>query len=433
VKVFHKLGFKASLGTFPVGIFNAQDEVAAGAAREEPIVERGARIPDVEQAGGGRSETDADFWGIHDSNDDSPWRGVSRYANGSDAERDRTPNLPIQVKAMASDAIQSVTIEGFKSIRSIKDLPLRPINILIGANGSGKTNFLDAFVFLGTAHLGDLESYTAYYGGANKLLFLGSKTTQRIYVSIKSANGLDLSADCRYTVADSLYGTISSGWNDRYGPTFNRYRFHDTGENSPFKKTSELDNNRALSRFGGNLAAYLYRLKQQHRDSYELIRKTVQQVAPFFHDFRLEPLALNPNTIKLEWQHLGTDDYFDVSSFSDGTLRFIALATLFLQPSELRASLILVDEPELGLHPYAIGLLASLIRQASKDGQVIVATQSPLLVDYFEPEDVLVADRVDGATQIRRLERAPLAEWLTDYSLGQLWEKGELEGRPVPE
>jgi len=144
-------------------------------------------------------------------------------------------------------------------------------------------------------------------------------------------------------------------------------------------------------------------------------------------------LALNPNTIKLEWQHLGTDDYFDVSSFSDGTLRFIALATLFLQPSELRASLILVDEPELGLHPYAIGLLASLIRQASKDGQVIVATQSPLLVDYFEPEDVLVADRVDGATQIRRLERAPLAEWLTDYSLGQLWEKGELEGRPVPE
>jgi len=109
------------------------------------------------------------------------------------------------------------------------------------------------------------------------------------------------------------------------------------------------------------------------------------------------------------------------------------LATMFLQPVELRASVILVDEPELGLHPYAIGLLASLIRQASKDTQVIVATQSTLLLDYFEPEDVLVANRVDGATTIERLRAEPLATWLEDYSLGQLWEKGELGGRPGKE
>jgi predicted ATPase len=334
---------------------------------------------------------------------------------------------------MASDTIQSITIEGFKSIRSIKDFSLRPINLLIGANGSGKSNFLEAFVFLGEALSGTLDAYVTYHGGANKLLYFGSKITQKIQIHTRSLNGFIYNADFSYTVNDGLSGGASSGGFVSSGPSFNRFRFHDTGDNSPFKRTNDLNNNRSLYRLGGNLAAFLYRLKQQHRDSYELIRRTVQQVAPFFDDFQLEPLALNPNTIKLEWRHVGTDDYFDASSFSDGTLRFIALATLFLQPVELRPSVILVDEPELGLHPYAIELLASLIKQASKETQVIAATQSSLLLDQFDPEDVLVANRVDGATKIERLKAEPLAEWLKEYSLGQLWEKGELAGRPGKE
>jgi len=334
---------------------------------------------------------------------------------------------------MASDTIQSVTIEGFKSIRSIEGFPLRPINLLIGANGSGKSNFLEAFVFLGAAHEGRIEPYVAYYGGANKLLHFGSKTTQRIYVGLKSSNGLEIDADYRYTVNDSLAGTTSSGWKEGDGPTFNRYRFHDTGDNSPFIATNDLHNNRSLYRLGGNLAAFLYLLSQRYSESYELIRKTVQMVAPFFEDFQLEPMKLAPDKIRLEWRHVGSDEYFDASSFSDGTLRFIALTTLFLQPVELRPSVILVDEPELGLHPYAIELLAALMQQASHETQIIAATQSSLLLDHFEPEDVLVADRVDGATTIKRLEPEPLAEWLKDYSLGQLWEKGELEGRPGKE
>jgi predicted ATPase len=237
-----------------------------------------------------------------------------------------------------------------------------------------------------------------------------------------------------YAAGDVLAGdTTNGGFPGTKSPSFMRYQFHDTGFDSRLKKTSQIDDNRSLRSDGSNLAAFLYLLKIRYVDSYDLIRKTVQQVAPFFVDFQLEPLALNPDTIKLEWQHKRSDRYWDASAFSDGTLRFIALATLFLQPVELRPSVILIDEPELGLHPYAICLLASLIRQASKEGQVIAATQSPLLVDYFEPEDILVSDRVDGATQIRRLEPEPLAEWLERYSLGQLWEKGELEGRPVPE
>jgi predicted ATPase len=216
-------------------------------------------------------------------------------------------------------------------------------------------------------------------------------------------------------------------------PSWRRYQFHDTGRHSPIKKTNQIDDNRSLRGDGANLAAFLHLLKVRHVDSYDLIRKTVQQVAPFFFDFQLEPLALNPDTIKLEWRHKQSDRYWDASAFSDGTLRFIALATLFLQPVELRPSVILLDEPELGLHPTAIGLLAAMMRQASHETQIIAATQSPLLLDHFDPEDILVANRIDGATTIERLKPEPLAEWLEDYSLGQLWEKGELTGRPGKE
>jgi predicted ATPase len=339
---------------------------------------------------------------------------------------------------MASSALRSITIKGFKSISLIEDLYLGPINLLIGANGSGKSNFLDACVFLGEADAGRMDSYVAYYGGANRLLHFGSKTTQQIYVATESSNGLHLIAHYFFTGDDSLTGAVTTGglWGDEgppKAPAFNRYRLHDTGDTSPFKRTNALSDNRSLHRRGENLAAILYLLKQRYRNSYDLIRKTVQKVAPFFDDFQLEPLLLNPNTIKLEWRHIGSDDYYDASSLSDGTLRFIALATLFLQPVELRASVILIDEPELGLHPYAIELVASLIRQASEDTQVIAATQSPLLLDYFDPDEILVADRVDGATEIKRLQPEPLAEWLKDYSLGQLWEKGELAGSPVKE
>jgi predicted ATPase len=196
------------------------------------------------------------------------------------------------------------------------------------------------------------------------------------------------------------------------------------------KKTADVDDNDYLRPDGSNLAAFLHYLGKKHKTAYGLIRRTVQRVAPFFDDFRLKPQKLNQGKIRLEWSHKGSEGYFDASSLSDGSLRFIALATLFLQPVSLRPSVILVDEPELGLHPYAITLLASLVKQASAETQVILSTQSPLLLDHFRPEDVLVADRVKGATQFTRLESAKLSKWLEEYSLGQLWEKNEFGGRP---
>ena len=211
------------------------------------------------------------------------------------------------------------------------------------------------------------------------------------------------------------------------------YHMHDTSSTSPMRKTGKIDDNEFLKPDGSNLAAFLYFLQEKHPNSYSLIRRTIERVTPFFDDFRLRPSRLAPDYIKLEWTHKNSSQYFDAASFSDGTLRFVALATLFLQPKEFLPSVILVDEPELGLHPYAIEMLASLIRQASQSTQVIASTQSSLLLDHFDPEDVMVANRVGGGTQIERLEPVHLKNWLEDYSLGQLWEKNEFAGRPVPE
>ncbi len=197
-------------------------------------------------------------------------------------------------------------------------------------------------------------------------------------------------------------------------------------------KDGKVEDNRFFRADGSNLAPFLYYLREKHGSSYGSIVREIRRVAPFFDDFVLEPLRLKPDDIKLEWHHRESDQYFDASSLSDGTLRFIALATLLLQPEESRPSVILIDEPELGLHPYAIGVLAALVRQASETSQVILSTQSPTLLDHFAPEEVLVADRINGATTLERLDAKRLAKWLEDYSLGQLWEKNEIGGRPVP-
>ena len=352
-------------------------------------------------------------------------------------------------------ALDWVTIQGFKSIKSIERLPLGRINVLIGPNGSGKSHFIDAFSFLHAISMGKLQSYVGRAGGAEKILHFGSKETYCIFMEInfdeqKSEYEVMLSP----TDDDNLYPSSES---ERGGPIENKnetymsgiggssphirefvsswrlYHFHDTSMTSPMRKTSDIHDNRGLRAEGENLASFLFFLQEKHKNSYEMIRRTVRLVAPFFYDFLLKPQSLNEDKIRLEWQHRGTEAYFDVSSLSDGTLRFIALATLFLQPAPLRPSVVLLDEPELGLHPHAITVLSSLIKQASVETQVVLATQSPILLDHFQPEDVLVADRVDGATKFTRLDSEKLKSWLHDYSLGQLWEKNEFGGRPAPE
>lgn len=373
---------------------------------------------------------------------------------------------------MTSVALDYITIQGFKSIASVDKLPLKPINVLIGPNGSGKSNFIGVFAFLHAIREGRLRDYVTRAGGAEKVLHFGSKTTKELYIHLSFSNEVNqYELKLSPTEDDGLYPSseTTSFWDKERYPRkpwddyltarengreagisdpklakvpgwvrarlggWRLYHLHDTSSSSPMRKTAKVDDNNFLRPDGSNLASFLYYMREKEEVSYSLIRRTIQRVAPFFDDFRLQPLRLKPDDIKLEWKHKNSDQYFDASSLSDGTLRFIALTTLFLQGKDHLPSVVLVDEPELGLHPYAITMLASLIRQASKDTQVIVSTQSSLLLDHFDPDDVLVANRMGSATQIARLEPTQLSNWRDDYSLGQLWEKNEFSGRPVPE
>jgi len=362
--------------------------------------------------------------------------------------------------------LDSITIKSFKSIASVDGLRLGAINVLIGPNGSGKSNFIQVFAFLHAICDGRLQEYVRRAGGADKLLHFGSKGTKRMTLHLsfqERVNQYEISlgateGDELYPIEEKVCFWDKSRYDRPYSESLARrgaeagitdpqpkiakyvrehldrwrlYHFHDTSFSSPMKKTADVGDNRFLRPDGSNLAPFLYYLRKKHEAVYGLIRRTVQRVAPFFDDFLLEPQKLNENRIRLEWRHKGSDAYFDASSLSDGSLRFIALATLLLQPESHRPSVILVDEPELGLHPYAITMLASLVKQAATRTQVILSTQSPFLLDHFQPEDVLVADRVGRETKFTRLETASLATWLEDYSLGQLWEKNELGGRPA--
>jgi predicted ATPase len=363
--------------------------------------------------------------------------------------------------------LDSITVKGFKSLASIESLPLRAINVIVGPNGAGKSNFIGVFSFLHAIREGHLQEYVIKAGGADKVLHFGAKVTQKIEIGISfQENVNEYRIELSPTATDQLYPSAEfvSFWNkDRYPRPYEQalpargleagisdprsqkiaeyvrahldrwrlYHFHDTSSTSPMKLTGDINDNRYLRPDGSNLAAFLYFLRQKHEASYALIRRSVQRVAPFFDDFQLAPQQLNDSKIRLEWRHRNSESFFDAASLSDGTLRFVALATLFLQPEQYRPSVILVDEPELGLHPYAISMLASLVKQSSQKTQVIVSTQSPLLLDHFQPEDVLVADRVQSTTVLTRLQPTNLNSWLEDYSLGQLWEKNEFGGRPA--
>jgi predicted ATPase len=343
---------------------------------------------------------------------------------------------------MEKHQLDWISIEGFKSIANSGKIELRPINLVIGANGTGKSNFLNVFDFIRASSTPErLFAYVQENAGADELLFLGAKHTNTIRIHYHKENEITYSASYKSVQNDNLIresfnlnGKLGKQSNFYYDKYLNgAYHIKDLSIFSPLFRNNNIDDNDYLRSDGSNLISFLYRLQLRFPHEYILIINTVRRIAPFFNDFLLRPNSFNLETIKLAWTQKGTDKYFRASSLSDGTLRFIFLTVLLLQPVELRPSVILIDEPELGLHPEAIGLLASLIKLASVDTQIIAATQSPSLLDHFAPEDVLVAGRVNGGTVFNRLDSNRLQVWLEDYSLGQLWEKNEIGGNPLPE
>lgn len=342
--------------------------------------------------------------------------------------------------------LNRLEINGYKSIKSL-DIELESLNILIGANGVGKSNFISFFKFMKKILDKDLQFYVAQQGGANKILHFGSKVTERISFELTSdvlLYRVKIVSDIKdrfifkkeavsYSHENEIIlakdGDRESKALSSFIPNLWKiYHFHDTSITAKVKQTCNINDNKMLSPDASNLSAFLYAIKLYNSKSYKKIVKTIQRVAPFFHDFVLEPEIHNSEMIRLKWKHKGTDDYFDANDLSDGTLRFICLTILLLQPN--LPTIILLDEPELGLHPFALKLLASMFRVTSKKTQIIASTQSATLADEFDIEDIIVVDRVDNHSEFRRLDENNYKVWLEEYSLGEMWQKNLIGGVP---
>jgi predicted ATPase len=369
------------------------------------------------------------------------------------------------IKAMSK--LSKLTIKGYKSIQNLENFELYNLNILLGANGAGKSNFISVFKLLANMYAQNLQQHIQVNGGADALLHYGKKKTQQISMEFYFLNNgysfsLIPTVDDRlifekeelcytgnyYSSEKMAHITPSSkiinkahseaalkDSTDIYAiyikpaiKSWRVYHFHDTSSTASVKQIHSATDNIRLKYDAANLAAFLLRLKQKYPTHYEQIVKTIQLVAPFFSDFVHREDEQN---IQLEWFEAGNlDTPFKAHVLSDGTLRFICLATLLLQPFELMNDTILIDEPELGLHPYALAVLADLIKRAAEQKQLIISTQSVELINHFSANDIVVVDRVNGASTFKRLDEELLKDWLVDYTLGDLWKQNIIGGRP---
>lgn len=357
--------------------------------------------------------------------------------------------------------LQHISLDGFRSIRAL-DLELKQLNVLIGPNGAGKSNFISFFKFMNRLLEKELQLFVrAGLNGADRVLFFGRKTTDELNIDLHFSPN-SYRATMVPTTDDSLVfkreqalfhageigyaggtkvrdlaspGAVESGLPlpgtgtasqhvARYLRDWKVYHFHDTSDTARVKGGYSIHATERLLPQGENLAAFLYHMRET--ESYRRIVHTIQRVAPYFHDFVFVP---EPNDmIRLRWKHKGSEDYFDATMLSDGTLRFICMTTLLLQPS--LPTIILLDEPELGLHPFAMQLLAAMMRSASEATQIICSTQSVTLANQFSWEDMIVVDHIENASAFRRLNEFEVAKWLEEYRLGDIWEMNVLGGTP---
>ena len=377
------------------------------------------------------------------------------------------------------ERIESLHIKGFRSLADVKldDIP-NPM-VLLGANGAGKSNVLRFFEMLREMYQHRLSSFVVHRGGADDQLFGGKKETQQIHATVRfhtscpsaanrvrgvvrrGVNDLSFVLSCsdgdrltfeneefRFTPHDAHgglnYGPYPSGnesgfyhvahspkadWRAKAAIDFLRdcflYQFHDTSRTAPIKGRWDVEDIDRLLEHGGNLGPILLRLREHHLSKYELICRYIRQVLPEFDDFQLNEEY--GKTI-LRWRGKTTGRTFGAHLTSDGALRCFCLLTLLSLPDEMLPSIILLDEPELGLHPAAISLISHMVKSLSRRRQVIVATQSPHFVDAFGLEEMVVLELRDGRTETTRLDQSRFGRLLKDYSTGELWWKGVFGG-----
>ena len=364
--------------------------------------------------------------------------------------------------------LKQISIEGFKSIRRLDKFEPGDLTVLIGANGAGKSNLISFFRALSHIMSAGLQDHVTKTGRAHAWLFDGPETTSALFASLcmeteRGTNEYEFGLE--WVPGDTLSferehyrflpqgcdapdpkksleaGHVESKLRDlaEHGaptPAAIRtllrkivvHQFHNTSYTSRMKQAWLLNDSRWLKEDGANLAPFLLRLRSEQPPYYARIVRTIRQSLPFFEDFELEP---SNGDVLLDWREKGTDRVFSADQASDGMLRFFALVALLLQPAADLPGVLILDEPELGLHPHAIATIASLIKAASESTQILLATQSVTLLNEFEADHVVVVERKGRESIFTRKSKQELAAWLEDYSLGELWEKNIIGGQPA--
>ena len=350
---------------------------------------------------------------------------------------------------MNGENLRKIIIFGYKSIAKC-NLSLSPINIVLGGNGAGKTNFLSAFGLVKSVLNRDdcfpspcFNSKFIFSNVCNhqnpeikaELIFDSFWYGFRLVPDKSDENRIVVKEE--YIIHSGKKYNVSDAPPEVYEcliPVIKRqnwiiYHFNETSNNSEIRKEHDISDDRILLHNGANLAPFLLRLKTQYKRYYNDIVSTVRLIFPSFDNFVFDPLVDNNESMLLKWRLIGSDDILVASQMSDGTLRFICLTALLLQPDELQPDIIIIEEPELSLHPYALTILAEMIKQVSHKKQLVFSTHSIELLNEFGIEDIVVADREGAVTKLQRLNQEELKEWLDDYSVGELWRKNLLGGR----
>lgn len=356
--------------------------------------------------------------------------------------------------------IQSISITGFRSLRSIDNLELPQLTVLIGANGSGKSTLIRFFEMLSwMLKSQNLQEFVLRHGGGDDQFFMGARKTSSIHAEIclKTESGSnDYRFDLTHLSAGDTVMVSNEGYrySDRTKPgkanwtelsesgkeaklpeqtnktaqticTLLRqcatYQFHDTSANAAIRLRWDVSESFRLRSDGGNLAAVLLDLHENDLPRYKLIVRQIQRVLPTFKDFVLEPVA---GKVELRWQGSYSDKIFGAHLTSDGSLRLFCLLTLLNLPPARLPDVMFFDEPELGLHPHAIILVAEMMKRVAQIRQIFIATQSPYMVDCFALENIIVAESKQGETSLRNLTNEQYQEWLDDdYLLSDIWLK----------
>ena len=378
--------------------------------------------------------------------------------------------------------INRIKISGFRRLLSV-ELPVRPFMVLIGANGVGKTSFLDALSILSASASGNLNSMLSQFGGITSLLTRGKSEDLSFLVDMtgpghepleyelllapkgagysiskellcQQRQGFDepflhidssdgdiryyetedrrlLRPDWEYTPLETSLAQVPKMFRQpeelrRILATATQYHVLDVGSRAPVKIPQPMKPATLPGHDGEDLSPYLYYLRESDRDQFDTILDTLRSAFPDFEDLNFPPVAAGMLTTTWKDRKFGKPIY--MNELSEGMLRFLWLVSLLQSPN--LSTVTMVDEPEVSLHPELLSLLADLMREASKRTQLIVATHSDRFIRFLNPDEVVVLDVDDaGCASATWADSMDLDQWLAEYSLDEVWRMCRMGGR----